>query len=236
MKDAYLPAFEGYTALMNRKYIESVGGWKAGLDPSYHHVELSVRLQGHALNIETNIGSEHQKGMSPGNCINSAAIYIDEYNQNKDAEKCLSTVIKYVSKSAVVYRTINSMNRIIHPLDNHPVETFMLPDEVKLFELSPLLPYITTSYVTPLKVKWHMHCGGSMGYETTMFLSDLEKLVDVRTYPQRYGECEHLNTIDTLDLDNPFHVVECCGHPKAHISNVLLLGCNQRLKATVGCT
>ena len=55
-----------------------------------------------------------------------------------------------------------------------------------------------------IRVRWIMHCGGSMGLEAATILTALERFVDLRVGIVRYGagRCEHTDTLSGLSLDS----------------------------------
>eukprot|EP00602_Paraphysomonas_sp_CaronLab_P000321 CAMPEP_0185031604 /NCGR_PEP_ID=MMETSP1103-20130426/19159_1 /TAXON_ID=36769 /ORGANISM="Paraphysomonas bandaiensis, Strain Caron Lab Isolate" /LENGTH=1396 /DNA_ID=CAMNT_0027567171 /DNA_START=153 /DNA_END=4340 /DNA_ORIENTATION=- len=56
------------------------------------------------------------------------------------------------------------------------------------------------SYLTPAKLTWVIHCGGSQGLEAATILQTLYKYIDVRTLIRRYKVCEHSDTLSGMPV------------------------------------
>lgn len=53
-------------------------------------------------------------------------------------------------------------------------------------------------FLTPAKLTWVIHCGGSQGLEAATILQTLYKYLDVRTLIRRYSFCEHSDTLSGM--------------------------------------
>ena len=53
-------------------------------------------------------------------------------------------------------------------------------------------------FLTPAKLTWIIHCGGSQGLEAATILQTLYKYLDVRTLIRRYSFCEHSDTLSGM--------------------------------------
>lgn len=53
-------------------------------------------------------------------------------------------------------------------------------------------------FLTPAKLTWVIHCGGSQGLEAATILQTLYKYLDVRTLVRRYSFCEHSDTLSGM--------------------------------------
>ena len=54
------------------------------------------------------------------------------------------------------------------------------------------------NFLTPAKLTWVIHCGGSQGLEAATILQTLYKYLDVRTLIRRYSFCEHSDTLSGM--------------------------------------
>lgn len=56
----------------------------------------------------------------------------------------------------------------------------------------------SANFLTPAKLTWVIHCGGSQGLEAATILQTLYKYIDVRTLIRRYSFCEHSDTLSGM--------------------------------------